>query len=82
MRMPGASSIINCTALKTAEFISKNLYKIMVFVLKPEVAFSVTVGILYVKELLPNDLVYLLSYSYFHTSVCENTYGFFWFTVL
>lgn len=39
-------------------------------------AFSVTMEILYVKELLPNDLVSLRLYSYFHTSVCENTHGF------
>lgn len=48
----------------------------MFYVLKPEVAFSVTMGILYVKELLPNDLVSLLSNSYFHASVHESACGF------
>lgn len=73
--MSRASSINSYAALKTAEFTSKNLYKIMFSVLKPEVAFSVTMGILFVKE-LPNYLVSLLSHLYFHTSVCENSYGF------
>lgn len=76
MRLSTASSRTSYTPLKTAEFTSKNLYKIMFSVLKPEVAFTVTIGILYVKELLPNGLVSLLSYSYFHTSVREKNYGF------